>query len=699
MHKNITPRLIALLTAASISSLAQAGEQEPVYDLGQMAVSAAPVQGSTFSVDQQDLKVLNARSLEDALRLSPSINIRYGGDGTPRMDIRGLRTRQIKLMVNGIPFSSTNDGQFDPSLIPAFAIGRIDTRIGNSSVLYGDGGSAGVIDIKTRGAFEGFRAESTLERGSDDFWLANGNVGYADDDQQFFFGYGVRDRDDFSLSSDFSPSLSPSAENFQDDDTRNNSDNRRENLMMSYNRDLTEKLTVGVFASHLHGEYGKPAIVFDRREDDFANWARYERVESQRGHSLQVGADYQFNQQWSGRLWAFHNQMNERIGSYDDLTLSSVSTDRTFFTDSESRNQGIHGQLNGFIESTNTEVALSFDHRTEDYQEDRQRCNIGGSGGGSGGGNGGGSGGGNGGGSGGGSGSGGGGNKNCPTDTPYDVVNTDEDLQVRSLAFEVTQPLPADITAVVGLARHEMDVTGGDDSEAHSWQVLLSKPLTAVTTLYGSTGQKVDAPSIRQLYDSRDGNPNLRFQKGRHYEAGLKNRWQDVALDVAVWRTDFDNFIQRGESQPRLFVNRDKLRFEGVDINASWQATSALKINAGLGFLDAEARSTEAPTDQLQYRPSHKATLQAIYRFNPQWQITGDVIRIGEQNYLKRRGKPVRRKLDAYELVNTKLTYRFPSGKADVYVGVENLLDEDYQTSYGYPQPGRFVYSGVNLRW
>jgi outer membrane cobalamin receptor len=49
--------------------------------------------------------------------------------------------------------------------------------------------------------------------------------------------------------------------------------------------------------------------------------------------------------------------------------------------------------------------------------------------------------------------------------------------------------------------------------------------------------------------------------------------------------------------------------------------------------------------------------------------------------------------------VNTRLKYTIPNGDADVYVGVENLFDEDYETSYGFPQAGRFIYTGLNLRW
>lgn len=304
--------------------------EEPLYELPTIAVNAQPDAGTQYQVKKADLETLGARSLEEALKLSPSVNIRYGADGTPRMDIRGLRTRQIKLLVNGVPFNSTFDGQFDPSLIPAFAIGRIDMSVGSSSVLYGDGGMAGIIDIKTRATGEGFKAASKLERGTNDYWLANGQIGYGDADQDFYFGYGVRDRDAFSVAHDFSSAIVSDEDNFQDDDDRNNSDTRRENLVLSYYRNLTDKLTVGLFATYLQGEYGKPPITLDNSVDDFAQRARYERVESQHGYTLQVGADYDFSDNWTGKLWLFDNKLNERTISYDDLTFEAFSTNNTF---------------------------------------------------------------------------------------------------------------------------------------------------------------------------------------------------------------------------------------------------------------------------------------------------------------------------------------------------------------------------------
>jgi vitamin B12 transporter len=77
----------------------------------------------------------------------PGIDLRTGGGGVPRVFMRGLPPRHAPLYLNGIPINSVADGQFDPRLISTESIAEIVVVEGNSSVLYGPGTTAGLIDI------------------------------------------------------------------------------------------------------------------------------------------------------------------------------------------------------------------------------------------------------------------------------------------------------------------------------------------------------------------------------------------------------------------------------------------------------------------------------------------------------------------------------------------------------------------------
>ncbi len=71
--------------------------------------------GTTRRLTRADIEARSARTLDEALRLLPGVYVRTGGDGTPRIDVRGFRSRHVLLLINGVPANSTSDGQFDPA--------------------------------------------------------------------------------------------------------------------------------------------------------------------------------------------------------------------------------------------------------------------------------------------------------------------------------------------------------------------------------------------------------------------------------------------------------------------------------------------------------------------------------------------------------------------------------------------------------
>ena len=66
---------------------------------------------------------------------------------------------------------------------------------------------------------------------------------------------------------------------------------------------------------------------------------------------------------------------------------------------------------------------------------------------------------------------------------------------------------------------------------------------------------------------------------------------------------------------------------------------------------------------------------------------------LGSRNLERQR----RLQLDNYTLVNVKLSQRFYKDRAAIYFGVNNLFDRNYETAYGFPQAGRFIYVGAEF--
>lgn len=52
-----------------------------------------------------------------------------------------------------------------------------------------------------------------------------------------------------------------------------------------------------------------------------------------------------------------------------------------------------------------------------------------------------------------------------------------------------------------------------------------------------------------------------------------------------------------------------------------------------------------------------------------------------------------------YAVVNVKLGQKLFKDKVTVYIGADNVLDKDYEDTYGIPRPGRFIYGGFEYRF
>jgi vitamin B12 transporter len=118
-----------------VQPAAAAAQGVPTYSVSVTESSELVEQvGTTRRIGRAEIESRNARTLDEALRLIPGVYIRTGGDGTPRVDIRGFRSRHVLLLIDGVQVNSTADGQFDPARIATTAIREIKVSYSTSSI-------------------------------------------------------------------------------------------------------------------------------------------------------------------------------------------------------------------------------------------------------------------------------------------------------------------------------------------------------------------------------------------------------------------------------------------------------------------------------------------------------------------------------------------------------------------------------------
>ena len=114
----VFPLLLTVLVLQPLALKAQTAQTIPTFSVSVTEASELVEEvGTTRRISRADIEARNARTLDEALRMLPGVHVRTGGDGAPRIDVRGFRSRHVLLLMNGVPVNSSADGQFDPARI------------------------------------------------------------------------------------------------------------------------------------------------------------------------------------------------------------------------------------------------------------------------------------------------------------------------------------------------------------------------------------------------------------------------------------------------------------------------------------------------------------------------------------------------------------------------------------------------------
>jgi outer membrane cobalamin receptor len=115
-------------------------------------------------------------------------------------------------------------------------------------------------------------------------------------------------------------------------------------------------------------------------------------------------------------------------------------------------------------------------------------------------------------------------------------------------------------------------------------------------------------------------------------------------------------------------------------------------------YLDAENRSPDAETSELQNRPEHKLSLRVDYDLATGTRLYGAYMYVAGAVALSRNTPVTTTEVGDYNVFDLGVSQSLWNDRVRLIGRVENLLDEDYQESFGFPQPGRRFYIGAEFR-
>jgi outer membrane receptor protein involved in Fe transport len=212
-----------------------------------------------------------------------------------------------------------------------------------------------------------------------------------------------------------------------------------------------------------------------------------------------------------------------------------------------------------------------------------------------------------------------------------------------------------------------------------------------------AVARKTRFPTLRQLFDPLQGNDDLDPETALVYEVGHRFEVWRAAFDAAFFRSEVDDFVDSeggGGSDPQPSVNLNEARLQGVEASAALAPIEPVALALNYTFLDAEARDRGGDFSEIQHRPEHR--FNGILAIFLPWQSRLRLEGLYTSEQLDRFGGSIH--IDDFALFNFDLSKTFGDW-LELFAGVTNALDVDYEERLGTPRPGRRTFAGVRARY
>lgn len=278
--------------------------------------------------------------------------------------------------------------------------------------------------------------------------------------------------------------------------------------------------------------------------------------------------------------------------------------------------------------------------------------------------------------------------------------DTDEgDLTTDSVFGEARLALSPDLD--LSLAARRDDPSDFDGKT--TGRVALAWRLADDLILRGVAGTGFRAPSLYERFGP-EGSDRLGPESSRSYELGLEKRFGSGAtVQATLFKTDVTDrivYLDGADFCASPWGCYDQLDGEthsqGIELSARAPLGSDWELFGSYTYTDAsdEANGTETRAVRV---PRHDLVLGLEGQIADRTRGILTVQHIADvmdtTGYLQPDAP-----LDDWTVVNATVSYDL-NDRAEAYVRVENLFDEEYQTVRGYAQPGRSIFAGLRARF
>jgi vitamin B12 transporter len=625
--------------------------------MAEITVEASPIDPylpARTEVDRSEIIDAHKSELSAVLELTPGINVRQGGKGEVRVDMRGFDQRATLYTLDGVPVYEPYNGIINADLFPLEMLSGVEITRGASSSLYGPNGMGGQIKLDTFAPRQPLVATvSTIWRDSD-LWdvRASGSAahegwsGFAAGRYLTSSGYwlaeGFQDRPD-------------SQRRFQDGNKRVNSaiDQQSGFASLGYQYGNGGRAHVAVLASDANFGIPPSTTQFGQRLGSGQYAPVIERADPERLLHVQAGVEQRLlpTVGVAGGLfytgYDYHDTLSfpQQDTQYDPLDYSASATTKTNSHELGGIGRGtldigdrdtlaVGGQVRGDSADLSSSSHGSLGHPSITVASAGIE------------------------------------NVYAATDRISLILGASEDVQTGGQ---------------IG-TRSEFDPQGIVSIDFDQWGAARI-----------AVARKIRFPTLRELFDPYQGNPHLAPEHTLTYEIGhrLSRAWGYAALNL--FRSDVDNLIASGGSEDH-FINVQDATLQGLEVACGALPVEQVRLDVTYTYLDTTAHTnvplSPSSSSAVQHKPAHR--FNGILQVSLPWELLLRMEGIYTSEQLDRLNSDVI--VDGFALWNVQITR--PVGKwLGVFAGADNLLDADYQQKLGAPEPGRRAFAGFRATY
>ncbi len=193
----------------------------------------------------------------------------------------------------------------------------------------------------------------------------------------------------------------------------------------------------------------------------------------------------------------------------------------------------------------------------------------------------------------------------------------------------------------------------------------------------------------------------MQYEIGGTYK-GIK----DTSISAKVYHYDIDDYLRWifGYKPSRVVYNIDNVELTGFELDIDSKIYNNVYAFANYTYqaTDKEGDILDKSniSDEISELPDHKFNVGIKYQRDD-----GTIAKL-TLKWVDSREVPISAsskadtgKMDSYFLLNGIIKYPVIKDHGYVYAGCENILDEEYEETYGYPMPDRMFFGGIEIKF